>query len=365
MKIAPARSEAFVAGPDTRVVAVLLYGPDGGLVRVRAEGLVRTVAGDVSDPFRVAELTADQVRADPPRLADEAAAISLTGGRRAVRLRDAGDAVSAILANFLDDSPPGAGQAALVVVEAGELAPRSSLRRLFEGAANAAALACYQDEGEGLARLVRETLAARGVTASAEAVSYLAENLGGDRLVTLSELEKLALYAGEGGRIGVEEAARCVGDSARLTLEDVAFAAGGGDSAGLERGMTRAFLEGVAPVTVLRAVARHFQRLHLAAARRAAGAGPDQAMAALRPPVFFKRKGAFAAQLRLWPPRRAAAALELLTETETRCKETGQPAETLCRRALLLVSERAAQRRGRGGRPMADDTRERGEPTRC
>ena len=53
---APAGMRRSCAIPgDCRVV--LLYGEDAGMIRERAETLVRTVAGSLDDPFLVAELT--------------------------------------------------------------------------------------------------------------------------------------------------------------------------------------------------------------------------------------------------------------------------------------------------------------------
>ncbi|MGC2522189.1 MAG: DNA polymerase III subunit delta, partial [Stellaceae bacterium] len=85
MKIAPSRVAAFLQRPDPEIRAVLLYGPDAGLVRERADAVARTVCTDLSDPFRVAMLNGAVLAADPARLADEAAQLSLVGGRRVVR----------------------------------------------------------------------------------------------------------------------------------------------------------------------------------------------------------------------------------------------------------------------------------------
>jgi len=60
---------------------VLFYGDDAGLIRARARAMTVAVAGALDDPFRVAELD----REDIARLPDEAATLSLTGGRRVVR----------------------------------------------------------------------------------------------------------------------------------------------------------------------------------------------------------------------------------------------------------------------------------------
>src|SRR5712691_8070383 len=117
MKLAGGRVEAFLRRPDPDIRAVLLYGPDAGLVRERAEAVARTVCPDLRDPFRVADLAASVLAADPARLADEAAQISLTGGRRVIRVREAGDALAPLFARFLADA---VGDT-LVVAEAGDL----------------------------------------------------------------------------------------------------------------------------------------------------------------------------------------------------------------------------------------------------
>lgn len=342
MKLAPARLAGFLERPDPAVRAVLLYGPDAGLVRERADQIARAIVADLHDPFRVAELTGAGVAADPARLADEMQALALTGGRRVLRLREATDAQGGLFERLLRAPPPGD---TLAVVEAGDLAARSSLRRAFEGATVAAAIACWADGPREIKELARAIMSAHEITASPEALDYLAANLGGDRGLTRAELEKLALFIGDGGRLGYEEATALVGDSATVTLEDVVYAAAEGEAAALERALARAFEEGEAPVAVLRALLRHFQRLHWTAARCAAGASAEEAMLRLRPPVFFKFKDRFRRQLTLWPPGRAAQALETLTEAERLSKRSGPPPEAVCRDALLRIARGAMARR--------------------
>lgn len=351
MIVKPARFDSFLRTLDPPLRAALVYGPDRGMVRERADTLLRAVVEDPADPFRVVTLTGADIAGDPARLADEAAALSLTGGRRVVRLNDAADGVADALAAILDDAPGDA----LIIVEAGALAPRSALRKLFEKAKTGAAIPCYADDRESIAGLVREMLAPHGLAASRDALAYLVDNLGGDRALSRRELEKLVLYMGSADSAGAEErrevsledAAACVGDSAALGLDDAAFATADGDFAALDRITSRLFLEGVAPVSVLRAAGRHFQRLHLVAGRVAAGAGAEQAMAGLRPPVFFKLKDRFRSQLRYWPTGALAKALERLTEAEIQCKSTGLPDRAICSRALMALANAAARRRAR------------------
>ena len=346
MKLAGNRIEAFLKNPDAAAKAVLVYGPDAGLVKERLDRLTKTVVADLSDPFRLTDLSAASLKDDPARLADEAAALSLTGGRRVVRLRDAGDSIASVLQSFLAH-PMGD---ALVLIEAGELGPRSSLRKLAEGADNAVALPCYADEGGGLEAVIHETLRGHGLTAEPDAVAWLADHLGGDRLLTRSELEKLALYIGpaEQGRphrVRLEDAAACIGDTASLSMDDLAMAAADGDHAGAQRTLDRLYHEGVSPIAVLRSLMRHFQRLHLAAGQVAAGKSVDQALASLKPPPHFRSAPRMQRQLQGWPADRLATALDLLVSAEIDSKTTGMPVQEICSRTIMQLARAAGRRR--------------------
>jgi DNA polymerase-3 subunit delta len=340
MKIAPARVAAFLQRPDPDIRAVLFYGPDAGLVRERADNLARTVCADLADPFRVADLNGAALAADPARLADETAQLSLVGGRRVVRVRAAGDALARLFAGFLAEMP---GEA-LVVAEAAELSSSSALRRAFEAAQHGAAIGCYPDAPRDRAAVIRESLSAHRVSASRDATQYLVDHLGEDRLVTRSELDKLALYVGDGGRVELEDAVLSVGDTAGLDLDDAIMAAAEGDTARLERVLDRVFQEGESPVTIVRAMLRHLQRLHAMAARVGAGGSVDEVMRAARPPIFFKLQDGFRRQLGLWREPRLRAALGHLSQAEIGMKTTGLPAETLCREALSTVAQQARQK---------------------
>jgi DNA polymerase III subunit delta len=340
MKLAANRIEEYLRAPPTgRLAAALLYGPDAGLVRERADLLTAAICPDLKDPFRISDLTGGAVTSDAARLSDEAAAMSLTGGRRVVRLRDAGDAVTASLTPVLRE----ARGDTMIVIEGGELPARSSLRKLCESAANAVAIACYLDTPRDLAAVLRETFAAHRITASSDAVAYLVAHLGGDRLVTRSELEKLTLYAGDGGRVELADAIACVGDTTTLSVEELIYAVAEGDFARLEAIMQRCLQEGQSPIGLLRAAMRHFHRLHLAAGRVAAGASPEDALRATRPPIFFKLQDRFRTQIGAWPVRRLAGVLDALTRAELDSKRTVLPQETVVRDALLTIA-RAARR---------------------
>ena len=350
MKLPAARVAAFLQRPGREIRAVLLYGPDAGLVSERSDAVARTVCPDLKDPFRVADLSGSALAADPARLADEAAQMSLIGGRRVVRVREAADRLARLFSGFFESTPGDA----LIVVEAAELLGSSSLRRVFEAAPDAVAIGCYPDTARERGAVIDDVLRLHRIRASDDAARYLVEHLGNDRLVTRSELEKLALYTGEGGRVELEDAQRSVGDSAAIELDDAILAAAEGDAIKVDRILGKAFQEGGSPVSVIRALLRHLHRLHALAAQLAAGSTLADVLRSARPPIFFKQEASFKRQLALWSEVRLRAELDRVGQAELHMKLTGLPAETICREAMLAVAQSA----GRSARRDPSSVRE-------
>jgi DNA polymerase III subunit delta len=335
MKLDARRLPGFLRDPGS-VRAVLLYGDDAGLIRERAEALVRAVVGSRDDPFRVAELDRDSAG----RLSGEMASLSLTGGRRVIRLREATDAVTGPVGEVLKGSGDG-----LLLLEAPGLAGRSRLRSLVENSPEGAAIGCYKEEGGALEDTIRSALAAHGVTVEPGAVSWLGSQLGADRGTTRQELEKLALYAGAGGHVDLAAAMACVGDLAALSLEDALFAATEGDLATTDRALALALAEGAPPVAVLRASVMHLQRLHRIRLTVESGVEPREAVRAARPPVFFRRVAAVNRALALWRGGALLGAMAQCSEAEQSCKLTAAPAEAICRETVMRLARRAAAKR--------------------
>jgi DNA polymerase-3 subunit delta len=327
-------ADRFIGRPPKNLIAALVFGPDQGLVRERAETLARSVVPDLNDPFRVAELDDAALTADNARLFDEAAAISMLGGRRVVRVRSAGNSLGKLFEMFFDD-PKGD---ALVVVEGGDLAKSSGLRKVFEEAENAAAIQCYADSPQNLAGVVRNVLKDEGLSIAPEALDDAVSRLGSDRGVTRRELEKLALYAKGKSRIELEDVRAVMGDETEVRVEEACDAAGEGDPKHLDIALERLRADDMSAVAIVRLALMHFQKLLLAKAETARGDSIDAAMRKVRPAIHFARASSFRAQLSRWSEEMLGDVLDLLFETEVLCKTTGVPAEAVCSRALFTIS---------------------------
>jgi DNA polymerase-3 subunit delta len=323
--------DRYVARPPDDLVAALLYGPDQGLVRERADRLAKTICPDLRDPFRVSDLDEAAILSDHARLEDEVAALSMTGGRRVVRVRSAGNSLASLIEPLLE-APAGG---ALVIVEAGDLPRGASLREAFEDAKHAAAIACYPDSADGLGQLVRAALKAEGVSISEDALAEAVSLLGADRGMTRQQINKLALYARGLERLDILDIRAVMGDEAEARVEEVCDAAGEGDWVRLDRALERLWAANASPVGVLRVAMGHFQRLALAKSTR----GQDlETIMKRRPSVHFSRAPSFRAQVQRWSEHRLQETLGLLLETEALTKTTAVPAEATCARAFFTVA---------------------------
>jgi DNA polymerase-3 subunit delta len=336
MKLQGRAIDDFIRAPSPQVRAVLVYGPDEGQVRERAAAIARKIVPDAGDPFRIAELAPETLTANQSALADESCALSMSGGRRLVLVREATDKATLSCAALAKLDRPGDS---LVIVEAGDLSPRSSLRKLFEAEASFAALPCYADDERSLSGLIRETLAADRIQADGDAVAYLAQALLGDRALARRALEKIALYCGPNAKLSLDAAMEIVGDAGAVELDEPARAAAEGDRRETDRAVKKLLEEGTSPVALLRAAQGYFRRLHIARGGLDSGQSPEAVMAALRPPVFFKQAPQFRKHLDRWRLPMIASALNRLVECEAASKRTNAPDELLTARTFVLIAQ--------------------------
>lgn len=317
--------------------AVLFYGQDDGLVEECRSKMIAAVNPE-KDPLRLVELTQAQIRDDPSILSAEANAISLMGGRRVISIRGADNHLTAVLKDFL----PSYKGDTLIVVTAGSLKTRDSLPLFFSESPETGVFPCYSDEGDGLKRFVVQALSEQGIQAPADVISFIADNLGADRLQSRSELAKLAAYMGTEKNVTMEDALACIGDASALSIEQMLYALSGGNQKVMNETLDRLFAEGQSAIGLLRAASAHFKKFHLTIGRIGDGQAAEAAVAALR--LHFKSVDIFKNQLRLWNAEKIGRALDLLTRAEQDCKRSARPQQLICARAFLQIAAQASRR---------------------
>jgi DNA polymerase-3 subunit delta len=327
--------DAFVARPDPAKPVVLIFGPDAGLVSERAAALIKASVDDVNDPFALVRIDAEELSANPARLAEEAQTIPLFGGRRAVWAK-AGSRNIAPAVEALLGLP---GSECRVVIEAGDLRRNAPLRVVCERAKNAAALPCYADTERDLARLIDGEMRAAGLTLKPDARALLIPLLGGDRAASRSELRKLALYARGRGEIDVDDVTAVVSDASALDVDDLIDAAFAGRPADVEVQLGKVRIAGTAVGSIFFAAQRQLAQLHKW--RTAIESGAHFSIDSVQPPLHFRRKPLVEAALKQWNATRLATAMAELADAVLASRKMPALADTIAERALLSLAVRA------------------------
>ncbi len=328
-----ARIESFLKRPDPDVRAVLVYGPDAGLVSERGAVICRHVVDNLDDPFNVARLDEADISQDPARLADEMQSRSLMGGRRVVRVRSAGAGFAKAIEALLDDE----NCDALVVAEAGDLKPSAKLRKIFEASKRAAALPCYADNARSIDDLISSVLSSHGLDISTPARASLAEALGSDRRLSLSELEKLALYCHGMECIEVEHVDAICTDAASTTLDDMVDAIARGNVEDLDMLYRNALASGVSSSGLLIALSRHLFRIQSILATANESGNLESAMKSARPPVHFMRQDSMRLQLSIWNNTLIKQAIQKTAHCELESRTNAVLSDTLVWRLSMSI----------------------------
>jgi DNA polymerase III subunit delta len=325
---------SFLKSPQADCRAVLVYGPDAGLVAERAAALAKAFAGLGRGDTEIVRLDDRDLADDPARLEVEVNTVPMFAAQSVVRItagpRLDAQSLKALLAT--DFANP-------LIVEANNLRPDSGLRKLFEAHKSAAALPCYSDE-RSLANLIDAELAEAGLSIDRDARDYLMARLGADQALSRSEVVKLALYARGEGRISHDDIEAIVGDAAATALENFVYATSGGDAKAALSELQRLAAAGTDKQAALSALGRHFTQLHRIASAAGTGSSLEQSVKSLKRRLHFKREPLFIAHCKRWGTARLAHALPLIQEATRRSRRSPDLEGAVAERLVLTLTSR-------------------------
>ncbi|MBP7241644.1 DNA polymerase III subunit delta [Amaricoccus sp.] len=332
MKLAGSEAARFLARPDPAFAGALLYGPDPMRTSLRRQALVEALIGPGgADEMRLTRIPAAELRRDPAAAQDAMRASGFFPGARAVLVEDATDAAAAALLAAVEDWRPGD---ATLVVAAGDLRAASALRKGFEAAKRAVAIAIHADP-PGRAEV--ETMLARAGIVRPEGDAFgdleaLARALDPGDFAQF--LEKLAVYRlGEAGPPSQADIEAVAPAAAEAATEEILHLAADGRVDALARAMASVGGGSSAATGLVIAAGRHFRALHAAAC---APDGPDAALARARPPVFGPRRTRMASQARRLGRQRLEEALALITDADLALRSSRPPPGLALAERLLV-----------------------------
>jgi len=342
LKLSGANAARHFANPDPSTTGTLIYGQDAMRVALKRQELVSAIIGPKGgEEMRLERIPAASLRKEPALPHDMIKAPGFFPGQRVVLVEDAGDGLAKTVSAALGVWRPGDAQ---IVVTAGSLSARSSLRKAFETHKTAFAVGIYNDppgrkeiEDElkkaGLRDIEGQALAA--LTALAHRIDP------GDLRQTV---EKLALYKlGDGSPTTSADVEACAPATTEAALDDLLNVVAEARTADIGPLIQMLVGQGVTPVTFCIGATRHFRALHSASCDPG---GPGSGIAKLRPPVYGPRRDRMLRQARHWGLGRLERALGMLTETDLLLRSANRtaPQMAVMERTLIRLSMLAASR---------------------
>jgi DNA polymerase-3 subunit delta len=324
--------------PNRQTRFYLFHGPDEAQSRALGARLVQSLG---ASKFVVASGAA---KSDPAMLADEAGAMSLFGGARAIWIEPAGDEIAGAVEALLEapslESP--------VIAIAGALRKSSNLLKIAEASPHAVAFAAYLPEGQDAERMVAEVGRSFGLKINPTVAARIGGAAGNDQALVSQELQKVALYLDASPHSPKEldhEALDAVGtDTAEGDLTRLADLALSGEIETLADELARLHSGGSEGIPVVRSLQRRLMMLAPARARIERGESADAVMTSLGKSLFWKDKAMVGRMLSSWDAQRLAKVAERAGRLERGLMFSPAPALEALGEELLAIAREARRR---------------------
>lgn len=340
MKAVKASLARALEWPDPAIRFYLFHGPDESGSRALAIQLLRGL-GD-AEKFIV---MGQSVKSDPAALADEAGAMALFGGKRAIWIEPAGDEVADGVTALLE-AP--ASESAVVAL-AGSLRKTSALLKLAEAHPAALSHCSYVPEGREMERIVTDLARDAGLRIMPDLALRVASAANNNQAIAAQELEKFALYLGadpsnprELDHATVDLLGADSAESDLMRLGDLALA---GRMDELLDELSRLPHGGSEAVPVLRSLQRRLLMLAPLRARIERGKRADGVMASIGKALFWKDKPLVQRLLATWSAERLAEVASRLSALEKQVMLSPVSDETALGETLVTIARAAGRSR--------------------
>ncbi len=335
-------ADGFIDRLPADIEFLLVHGTDEGLAHERSRAIVRKLIGADPDPLRLVRLEGDALARRPDALSDEAYAVSMFGGRRAIWIDAQGRDLLPALGPLFARPPTECA----IVIKAGQLKKGHALRSAFEKAPKAASIECYSDDPKALGLIVDGEVRNAGLTIAPDARAALIDELGADRQTSRAEIAKLILFARGRSRIELDDVRAIVSDAAPSPLDNLIDQALVGDLQKAVDAAARYFADGGDADQLIARVVARLTLLHRLRLEMEAGQAFDAACQTLfvRLPPDARRALAKAAER--WTSQTIAQRLPSVRAISAKVRAEPDLSEALASRALWALAARRRPARG-------------------
>ena len=333
MKLAGREAARFCKNPDHELKGALIHGPDAGTVSVRRRELTASLLGEAPDDLRQTQLQVADVRKDASLLDTELKARGFFPGRRVVIVEGVTDGMSKVLGEILATTD---AEDAFLILTAGVLPGRSSLRKLFENDRALAGIHLFQETPNhaDIEDMLRSAGLAQGVSPDGiQILAEVAQDMDYGSFIQLIEI--IALYGiKRQDALSADDISSIIPVQQDAEIDRFIDAVVHGNPSAIGPILSRLEVSGTKAVGLLIALQRQFRQIHMVSS---ASGGPEAGLALVKPPLWGARKTAMQSLVRRWRPTRLEQAIQILFETDASVRSSTKAPE-------MAVVERCALR---------------------
>jgi len=338
MKAAKSGIGSALDNPQAATRFYLFHGADEAGSRALGERLLAGLGK--AEKFAI---SGGALKSDPAALADEAGAMALFGGPRALWIEPAGDEILAAVEALLE--APGVESPTIAI--AGALRKSSGLLKLAEAHPAALSHVSYVPEGRDADRMVIDLGRREGLRIAPDVAARIAEASANNQAIAAQEVVKYALYAGATAAAPrelthdmVDELGADSSEGNALRVGDMALS---GELGALAEELSRMSPAGNEAIPIVRALQRRVLQLAPMRARVEQGERVEAVMTSVGKALFWKDKAMIQAMLSRWSAERLAQVGERVAALETQLIFSGAPGAAALGEELTAIT-RAARR---------------------
>lgn len=316
MKIAPKDIEQFINNIPKNFKAILLYGPDPGLVKVRSDIIKASYHKNIE------KLQYEQIKHNPSLILDSLRSINLFGENasdpKLLLIESNTSTISENIVELIREI----NYSGLLLFCAGDLGPDSSLRKNFEKEQNFAAIPCYIDDKLSVINIIEKQFKQKSLSYDRDLPAFLVNYIAiGNHQLILNELEKIFLFLEGKKHIKISDLEIYLELQGEINFERLCYQISLKKSANTELLLNKLQNEGHNLVSLIRIIIKHFDRLYQAKHMMKQGLTEKSALDRLTPPIFFKQVSDFCQSLKLWKEEDIISFLKKLNAIELLSKQ--------------------------------------------
>ena len=320
MKIKEKDFSNLLKSDFANVPAMLIYSPDNGKINDYISKVIEKMGIDTDN---LVSASGSDFKDNFESVFSNACSSSMFGGNKLIVIRDPDGRDLSFVTQLCESaiSP--------VIITAGELESKSSLRKYFEDHEKFAVMPLYADDEQSLGAIIRSELSKFEITKiESDALSYMYQHLGKDRAVARSFLRKIALYVDDKKSVVLEDVQKCLPDTGAANMDSFKYNLTSGNLLQTLRSMDRMFAENMNTTMMTRMLGTHFKDLL------------NCVVGGIMPRVFWKFNSHFEKARHIWNEDEIINVLTRLNRLESDLR-SGLDDEIIFRDFALKLGTRA------------------------